>query len=412
MFKYKCVLFAFIILSATVFGQGEAALPFLAMQKSPLLYGAGEIGAAIPITTADGFFFNPAQLGNFSKVNNFSVFFNPQKTEWMPKAVNKVSMNTFSVAAGYNFSSNNKTIPLSVGIGYYKNNVELKGFGGDEDKFDCFSIGVGYEYYLNFNVGLSVKSFSSKMIDYSASAAHKTVEASGNAIDFGVMITAPISKLAFDNCKMKIGEKIELKPNVDVTLGYAASNIGDEIFYVDQFQKDPLPRTARLGYTIDFSIDSKIYGTAIKALGYSFTAEAEDLLVKKNMYISGIYDTSYSGTQYQGAMGDIKVGRNLIELKGDDDVAIHRGHMLKVFETVTFAFGRLNGSGYNNIKTNAISISSDGLFKLLNACVDNKIVNYITSHCSVEYSSANIFADTSAETNLKGLVVSYRGLIL
>lgn len=406
MFKYKCVLFAFIIMSATVFGQGEAALPFLAMQKSPLLNGAGEIGAAIPITTADGFYLNPAQLGNFSKVNNFSVFFNPKGTKWMPNSNNDVTMNAFSIAAGYNFSSGNKKLPLSVGIGYYKSNFDYKEIWGGEDKFDCFSVGIGYEYYLNFNAGLSVKSFNSKINDYSASVARKMIEASGNAIDLGVMITAPVSKLAFDNCKLKIGEKIELKPNVNVTLGYAASNIGDKIYYIDQSQKDALPRSARLGFTIDISIDSKIYETTIKALGYSFTAEASDLLVDSKTS-NGVFTQ-----EYQGPFGDIQIGKNLLGLNGDSKVTVHKGHIFNLLETLRITFGIYNGVEFRAPESNSFGISSDGLFKLLNNYVDNKVVNYVTSHFSVEYTNANIFADTFFETNLKGLVVSYRGLIL
>lgn len=405
MLKNNCAFLLLFVLASTIYGQGEAALPFMAMQKSPMLYGAGQIGAAVPVTTADGFYLNPAQLGNFSRVNNFSVFFMPQKAEWMPKAVSDVKMNSFSVAAGYNFANNNKKIPLSIGVGYYKSSVELKGFGGDEDKFDCFSIGAGYEYYLNFNLGFSAKSFSSKMMDYSSSVANKMVEASGTAYDFGLMITAPVSKLAFNNCKVKIGEQIELKPNLDVTLGYAVSNIGDEIYYFDPYQKDPLPRTARFGYNIDLSMDAKIYETTLKALGYSFTAEAEDLLVEQKISIGEMT------TEYQGLFGDIQIGKNLLGLNGDSEVVMHRGHMFNLLETLTIAFGRYNGN-YLEVKTNAIGVSSDGLFKVLNACVDNKFVDYITSHFSVEYTNANIFVDTFAETNYKGIAINYKGLVL
>ncbi len=38
-------------------------------------------------------------------------------------------------------------------------------------------------------------------------------------------------------------------------LGYSKSNIGDEIYYIDPAQADPLPRMDRIGYGITAGFD-------------------------------------------------------------------------------------------------------------------------------------------------------------
>jgi hypothetical protein len=413
MLRKNCILFILLTFTGTMYCQTDAAVQLMSNQQSPLFIGAGEIGAAIPSTDASGFYLNPAQLGNFSRTNNFSLFFMPQKTEWMSKVI---TMNSYSAAAGYNFADNNKKLPLSIGVGYYYNKMDFEGLGGGADKFDCFSIGAGYDYYLSFNVGFSVKSFSSKFVDYSASIANKTVEATGNAFDLGVMITAPVSKLIYNDLSYKVNNNVILKPKFDITIGYSATNIGDRVTYSDPNQSDPLPRNARLGYTLNLACDALISRTPVNIISYSFTAEAEDFLVKYNPIVDPLSSYAWGSEpykqEYQGPMGDISVSKNLIELKGDKDVVVHKGHIFNFFETVTYAIGNYNGNGYQNIQTDCIGVSSAGIFKLLNACVDNKVVDYITDHFSVEYYNTNFFKDTGMETNMKGIVLNCKGLIL
>jgi long-subunit fatty acid transport protein len=73
MKKYYTLLLLLIIIKP-IYSQPVAA-EFLGLQQSPLLIGAGQIGAAIPMKDASGFYYNPAQLGYFSHENNISVFF-------------------------------------------------------------------------------------------------------------------------------------------------------------------------------------------------------------------------------------------------------------------------------------------------------------------------------------------------
>jgi hypothetical protein len=397
MKKYRAYLFLLLI-TGTIYAQGQGTVAFLEMQQSPLMFGAGWIGAAIPNTNADGFYLNPAQLGNFSRVNNFSLFFMPEKTSWMPNIVCSTTDNSYSTALGYNFDKSGNGVPLSVGVGYFRNKIEYKLLGSSNkgyDSFDCFSIGASYEYYLLFNLGMSIKSFTSQLPE--------GYKATGTAFDFGAMITAPISKLLFDNYKFELGSQSSIKPDVNFTLGYSFLNVGKKISFGDPAQSDPIPRTARLGYTFDFGFE---YSCAcvknLNVFNYSFTAEAEDVLIGRD---------NNGNTEYQNIFGSIGI-KNLVGLKGEGAVNLYRGHIFKLFETVIIVSGRKDipyGDEYSR-KSNGFGLSSEGLFKVLNNVVDNDVIKYITKHFAVEYYNANIFASSFMETNIKGLVLNYRGL--
>ena len=65
--------------------QGTTAVPFLLIGPSPQLGGSAGANAVLPTEDAFGFYYNPAQLGNFSQYNNFSFHFYPKRVEWLPQ---------------------------------------------------------------------------------------------------------------------------------------------------------------------------------------------------------------------------------------------------------------------------------------------------------------------------------------
>jgi len=402
MTKYfSFLLLLFFIKPA--YGQGEAAVPFLVLQQSPLLHGAGQIGTAIPMKDASGFYYNPAQLGYFSQENNLSLFFMPQKTKWLGNYFLDLSFQSFGIAVGYNFKKDDNDLPLSIGVGYLHNKLDYGDYFGPKqsyDAFDCFSVGASYDYYLLFNLGMSIKSYTSILPESPTESEIGFPSASGTAFDFGAMITAPFSKLLLNDYKFNLDEKSVLKPKVDFTLGYSLTNVGKKIYYIDPAQADPIPRTARLGYSFNFALElSDNWVKKLNVVDYSFTAEAEDILIKRD---------SLGNTEYQNFLGDINIGKHLIELKGDQSVVVHRGHILRLFETIVIISGRFNGNGFDNRKTNGIGLSSEGLFKLLNTSINNPVINYLTNHFVLEYYDTNIFVDSGFDTNLKGLVLNFR----
>ncbi len=402
MKKYQLFLILSLICKLS-FAQGEAAVPFLELQQSPLLLGAGQIGVSIPMSDPSGFYYNPGQLGYYSRENNFSFLTQPQKTRWFKYFGLDLSFQTFGLTAGYNFKKNENSIPLSIGFGYIHNRLTFGEFVSQNstsesyDEFDCFSIGTSYEYYLIFNLGFSIKPFKSHL---GLSWEENTpIEASGTAFDFGALVIAPISKLFFNDIEYNLDPNSYIKPKFDFSLGYSVLNIGKKIFYIDAAQADPIPRTARFGYTFDFGLDLFTNKYQLNTLDYSFTAEAEDILIRRNLN---------NVSEYQNIWGDINVGKNLIELKGSENVVVHQGHIFKLFETVVITSGRYYGNGYDNPKTNGFGISSEGIFKLLSATIDNGVVNFINNHLVLQYYDTNIFADSDFETNFKGIAVYFK----
>lgn len=413
MKKYFLMLLLLILIKP-INGQGEAALPFLNFQQSPLLIGAGEIGAAIPMKDATGFYYNPAQLGYFSHENNLSIFFMPQETKWYPNFKLDITSRSFGISAGYNFKKNNNDLPLSIGVGYLHNKFSYGEFvrtGPDSpdpigtyesyDAFDCFSVGVGYDYFCLFNLGLSVKSYTSNLRD------QPTVEevgiiGAGTAFDFGAMITTPISRLLLNNYKFGLNENTFLKPKIDFTLGYSLANVGKKITFADPAQADPIPRTARLGYSLNFVIELFTKGEKLNLLDYSFTAEADDILIKAS--IDG------SSSEYENIMGNINPVKDLIALKADQNVVVHRGHIFRLFETIVFSSGQYFGRSTDNRKSNGYGLSSEGLFKLCSKFADDKIINYIANHFVLECYNTNTWFFPFFETNFIGLVLNVKGI--
>ena len=402
MKKYYLVIIFFFLLYKPSFSQGEAALPFLEIQQSPLLLGAGQIGVSIPMSDPLGFYYNPAQLGYFSRDNNFSMLALPQKTKWFKYfAPNlNLSFNTYGMTAGYNFK-NKYNLPLSIGIGYIHSRVDYGEFVSNTrtfesyDAFDCYSLGASYNYFLLFNLGFSMKSYDSHLSDLPT--------ASGTAFDFGTLIIAPISNLLFENIKYNLDPNSYIKPKFDLSLGYSILNLGKKVIYIDQAQADPIPRTARLGYTFDFGVDLFTNQIKLNAFDYSFTAEAEDILINSD-------ETGFHG--YQGMLGDINFGKHLIELKGDQNVVVHRGHIFRLFETVIITSGRYNGHGFNNYKSNGFGFSSEGIFKLLSSSIENNVIGFIANHFVLEYYHTNNFVDSDFETNFQGLAFYFKNFSL
>jgi hypothetical protein len=402
MKRYFSILLLLILIKPLL-GQGSGALLYMTFPQSPVSAGAGWIGAAVPIKDASGFYYNPANLGFFSKENDLSLFIMPQKTDWLPKITSNITLESFSAAAGYNFQKENEDLPLSIGIGYLHNKLDYGSQFG-KDSYDCFSIGAGYDYFLQFNLGFSVKSYSSIYSGINENYETKKVEANGTAFDLGAMINVPVIKLFDDEFFYDLDESTYLEPDINFTLGYSLSNLGDKVSYTDPAQSDPLSRTARLGYSFNYVFKlSNNWLDKLKLIDYSFTAEAQDILISRD-------DEGNSG--YQNIFGGIKVYDNLIDLKGNNDIVVHKGHILRLFETVILLSGRMNGRGYDNRKTDGLGFSSEGLFKILSGVIDNRAVNYLMDHFVIEYYDTNFFVDSGLDTKYKGLIINYRGLEL
>ena len=134
------------------------------------------------------------------------------------------------------------------------------------------------DYYINISAGFSYKAIRSVLADYSLSTA-KGIEADVSTMDYGLLITVPVSKLIEPDLHFNILQSIPAMPYFNISMGYSQLNIGKEIYYIDPAQSDPLPRTARLGYTLSAGFDLKLNNSTIRAFEYDFIAEADNILI-------------------------------------------------------------------------------------------------------------------------------------
>ncbi len=405
--KKLCFMFLFILSGSILLAQGDAAVPFLYLNPSPQLNGLGMAGTSLPNNDAFGFYYNPAQLGYESQTDNISFQVYPSKTNWL--GANSSEYGNVSVNLGYNFEKILNGLKLSVGIGYIHSRIDYGIFSSisstydSYDQFNTYGIGIGLDYYIQLNFGISYKRINSKLSDYVSSSNHVNNMASISAVDFGFLATIPFVKLIDPGFQFNFLEGMPVAPYANFSIGYAKLNIGDKIWYVDPAQSDPLPRTARLGYTVSLGANLRIKNSSIKAVGYDFTVDADDDLIKTG---------NPNPVTYQSFLGDINVGKNLIELKSDDKVVVHKGHKITLFETVSFLTGRFSGRGYYNDKSTGIGIQAKGILTMLKGFTDNYIFDFIADHVDIQYYSTSLFYESPIETKFEGLNLVFYGYSL
>jgi len=406
-----------LFLSNKSFSQGEAAVWFLTFPVSPSQNAMGYTGTSLPIDDPYGFLLNPAQLGYTSQQNNFSYMLYPSKVNLWDADEFRIKGSAFNI--GYNFKDL-VGIPISVGFGFANPELKLSLRNPnnewdleDKDKYEAYSVGVGIDYLVQFSAGITYKSIHSKIIDFSASSFPPPYfEINPNTIDYGFLLNVPVLNLINNEISFSIINDKPMKPFFNFSLGYSQSNIGDEIYYVAVAQKDPLPRTARLGYGISTGIDIKIAETSLKFLKFDFTVDAEDLLLKYETISldDRMFPSIKRFSGYQSFIGDINVGKNIFQIKGDNNVISRSGFQINAFEFFTYKRGHLNGHGYNDFTTNGVEFRISGLLKFAKIISNDPVINFISNHFDMRYYNSNYKATEGLETNMKGIAFYVRNL--
>ncbi len=387
-------LLSLVTFNFNLFAQSEAALPFLTIPVSPSNAGMGTTGTSLPSNDAFGFLSNPAILGYVSQNNNFSFQLYPEEAI----IYRLVSHNSVAFNLGYNFERI-INFPLSIGIGYNRTKDEVKYQGpfaaNSEDKFDAFSIGIGIDYYVEFSAGYTYKNIFSRLSEYTPETlAEASAEVS--AYDIGFLLNVPVTKLIMPEYNLNFAGTNNLKPELNFSIGYAQSNIGDKIYYVDPAQADPLPRTAKMGYSVSAGFKEVSMKIPLEIFHLDFSAEAKDYLINRDS----------AGTfSYQSAFGDINVAKNILGIKGDDHVYAQAGFRIELLETAVLMRGH-SGWTYGISATKGYGVKTGGLFKILANNSENRALNFIAEHLEVAYYSSIYNTDTPYEVSFQGLQIS------
>lgn len=393
--SFLTVLFLFNLFSTTSFAQGEAAVPFLLVNPSPSLSAMGATGTALPTEDPFGFLWNPAQLGYTSQTNNLTFIFYPSKLEWLPAFNLDLELKAIAFNAGYNFKDL-IGFPLSFGFGY--SNIEFD-FGpyliNSHDSYNAYSFGLGVDYYVQLNIGYTIKDVTS-ILGYISEMGPTEAKAETTVNDFGILLNVPVIKLIDEKMQVQLDKNLFAQPSFNFSLGYSKSNIGDEIYYIDPAQADPLPRMDRLGYGISTGFDLVSDNFRINAFNLSFTVEADDILIKR--------ESMSSDWEYQSTLSDLKFWKNIVEIEGDDKIVSHAGTKLEFVESVSLYFGHFSGRGYPDPKeTNGFEIRAKGLLKLCAVWAKDPITDFLRDHIDIRYYNTDYFDYHQLQTKMTGL---------
>jgi hypothetical protein len=405
-------LCSLLTITNITYSQGEAAVPFLLLQPSPSLAAMGQTGTALPTEDPFGFLWNPAQLGYTSQNNNFSFIFYPSKLEWLPRFNLDLEVKSLAFNVGYNFKDM-IDFPISIGFGYSYFELNFGEFlRTDEtdptplgsfysmDYYKAYSVGFGIDYLVQLNGGITFKNITSILSDQPTEPGLKEAKAEPNVVDFGLILNIPIFKLIDDNLYIPIENNLKLKPDFNFSIGYSKSNIGDEVYYIDPAQADPLPRMDRLGYGISTGFDLLTDNFQINVLNFSLTVEADDILI----------DRDITGWEYQSTLSDLQFVKNLINIEGTEKIVSHIGLKFDLFETASFSTGHFSGNGYGESKTNGYELRTKGLFKLWALWAQDPITDFLRDHIDIRYYNTNYFADDWRETKMTGLALYVHNL--
>lgn len=406
---YILVLLSLLSFRSISFSQGEAAVPFLLLQPSPSLAAMGQTGTALPTEDPFGFLWNPAQLGYTSQNNNFSFIFYPSKLDWLPELNADWEVKALAFNLGYNLKDL-IDFPLNVGFGY--SNVEFNygtfNFANPEpttfeskDYYHAYSLGIGIDYYAQFNAGFTFKSVTSILSDRPTGEEQGMGKAEPNVVDFGLLINVPVLKLIDENLKVELENDMLLEPDFNFSIGYSKSNIGDEVYYIDPAQADPLPRIDRFGYGISTGFDLLGNNFQMEVLNFSLTVEADDILITRDS----------TGWDYQSTLSDLQFVKNLINVEGTEEIVSHIGLKIDLFETVSFSTGHFSGRGFDERKTSGYELRAKGIFKLWALWAKDPFTDFLRDHIDIRYYNTNYFDDHDwFETKMTGLALYVHNL--
>jgi hypothetical protein len=384
-----------VILNSVTIAQGEAAIPFLLLPISPSQNAMGATGTSIPTDDPYGFLFNPAQLGYTSQTTNLSFIFYPSKVKF-PNYFTELNLSGVALNLGYNFIKL-VGIPLSIGFGFANPELSYTVFErpGGKDYYNAYSLGIGIDYFIQFNAGITYKDITSIFAVWGIEREDE-IKAEANTIDFGLLLNIPVIKLIDDNLSINIIDDIPIKPSFNFSTGYSQSNIGDEIYYIDEAQSDPLPRTARLGYGISLGLDFLFDESPLNVFKFDFSVDAEDILIER--------DWPTNDFEYQTGIGDIDIGRNIIQIEGDDKVVSRSGYRIYLMETLAITNGKYSGKGFDLSTTSGIEIRSTGLLKMLSKYSSSKTIEFIANHFDLRYYTST-YSQNKLDLEMDGIAL-------
>ncbi len=389
----KKLLFILLFINSQAFSQaGSSGVPFLLISTSVEANGMGGIMTVANSSSPSSMMFNPAQLGMSSQTDFFSTEMYSHKTLWLPQfGLSDLWLNSYSIMYGLKLPTENSS-PISIGFGYSRLFLNLGRFIattelGPEpatiidgyETSDNFSIGVGIDLGVTVAFGATTKKITSKLSPVGTAQERSAGTANIWASDIGLVIKFPIINLIF---RVNEQQNNILSPFLDITTAYALNNLGGRVIYYDNAQADPLPRTARLGWSSEAGFNYHTEKNDITLFNLMIAREAENFLFKRD---------NIGSWEYDGApLGNIDIYKNLIASEKNGYVTVRRGFSFNLFETITIRQGSYEGDGNLSYSTTGYTVSTRGVMKFFNSTKssdpDFNPMQFLISHLEIRFS--------------------------
>lgn len=455
------LLLVAVLASPTLaFGQFFTQPDFLLLRipSSPYNASMGGTGVALPSTDASAAFYNPAQRGFFARHANVAVQSYPSEVRLSGRS----DLNHTALNVGYDLRTS-LGVPVSIGAGFMSTSLNtggdiaqvnalsvVGGFLAEQDRYSAFGLSAGLDAFIDVYAGVSLKRIVDQRQRFlnvpppqDPAPGQPVVIESGwlreqsetYAWDFGVMAVMPVSEwlAGADAPGLALGGAWTAA--LDLSLGYAALNVGDEATYraetyapLDRFeglsdffffdQSAPLPRTALLGYAASLGLDVQMANRPFRVAAVEWTVEAEDDLTRTSDVVFFASDPNgltivpgplpFEG--YQGPLGNINLWDNVIAANGSREVARHWGASLELAETLRLSRGDIEGGGFSDRRTTGFGLRSRGLFRLLAARAESDALRFTARHLDLRYDRATYENPGSGiEASIQSVALVVRG---
>lgn len=231
-----------LFINNNIFAQGEAAVPFLLLNPDSRSGGMGESGGGLA-DNSSAIFWNPAGIA-FLDGSEVSI----THSNWLPQFQLSDLFYDYLTYRQY-IDDIGGSVTSSITFMNYGEFVRTSEAGPQEigkfRSFDAaFTVGYSTKLHPDWGLGMNFRVIHSRLSD----------KPTGQETGSGVATT-----VSFDIAGMWRPSELNvpLLGNIGnkLSIGMNLSNIGPEIYYIDQAQADPIPTNFRLGVAMQLFAD-------------------------------------------------------------------------------------------------------------------------------------------------------------
>ncbi|MFZ1081551.1 MAG: type IX secretion system outer membrane channel protein PorV [Candidatus Kryptoniota bacterium] len=222
-----------LMLSSGAFAQGETSVPFLLIAPDARAGGMGETGTGLA-DDASAIFWNVAGLA-FLKGDNIAL----TEAPWLPEFSSDLNYNFFS----YNHYMEDWAGNIAASVTYFNLGQFTETGSNSPDPISTWhayeialTLGYGTQISDGLGLGANFRYIRSDLAPFGAEQEQGSGVASDVSFDLGLLYRP---------------QKLDLPliGNFDnrLSLGITLTNLGPNLYYIDQAQADPLPTNLRVG---------------------------------------------------------------------------------------------------------------------------------------------------------------------